>query len=375
MARKSRTGENIYFRKDGRWEGRRRIRTENGKTVFAYIYAESYEEAVKKLSEITNDQKSTCLQKNGNSFRRIANEWLELQKPQLKPASLSTYANILNTYLLPEFGDRNISEISRAEFTNLVCNLLERGGPMQKGLSASTVSIILTVAKNIFHYASRERELSVADICGIPIKQEKNEPATLSREEQTSLVNWLYDHLTPCNLGILLGLYTGMRIGEICALKWRNISKDDQSITVCQNMQRIHRLGEKRTEVVVQIPKSASSIRTIPVTDEIARLLSDNRKEDDAYLLTGEADRFIEPRNLQRQFKKALEKSGLKDINFHALRHTFATRGIEIGFDPKTLSSVLGHATVNMTLNRYVHPTMEQKQRNMNLFSELLAVN
>ena len=140
-------------------------------------------------------------------------------------------------------------------------------------------------------------------------------------------------------------------------------------------MQRFQRLEENRTEVVLQTPKSSSSVRIIPVSEEIAGILSDNRKEDEAYLLTGETNRFMEPRNLQRRFKKVLKESGLEDINFHALRHTFATRGIEVGFDPKTLSSVLGHANVNMTLNRYVHPTMEQKRRNMNLFPELLAVN
>lgn len=125
----------------------------------------------------------------------------------------------------------------------------------------------------------------------------------------------------------------------------------------------------------MQPPKSASAVRIIPVAKELAVLLKEHRREEDAYLLTGRADRFLEPRTLQRRFKKALKESGLEDINFHALRHTFATRGIEAGFDPKTLSAVLGHATVSMTLNRYVHPTMEQKQRSMNLLSALFAVD
>lgn len=375
MARKSLTGNNIYLRKDGRWEGRRRIGTRNGKTIFAYIYANSYEEAVYKLSKITAQQRKLDLAENGNLFRCIANEWMELQKPQLKPASVSSYTNILNTYLLPRFGGRDISDIGRLEFTSFVCELLEWGGPLQKGLSTSTVSIILTVAKNILLYASREKGLSVADIRGIPVRQDKNESPVLSKEDQAMLLSWLYSHLTPCNLGILLCLHTGIRLGELCALKWKDVSKENQSITVYQTMQRIQRLEEKRTEVIVQPPKSASSVRIIPVTEKMAVLLSNNRREDDAYLLTGESGRFLEPRTLQRRFKKVLKESGLEDINFHALRHTFATRGIEVGFDPKTLSSVLGHATVSMTLNRYVHPTMEQKQRNMNLLSELLAVN
>ncbi len=370
MARKSQTGNNIYLRKDGRWEGRHRTGTENGKTIYIYIYGDSYDEALQKLNKIAARQEDPG---DKNSFQRIAREWLELQKPQLKPASLSSYTNIINSYLIPRFGDSQITDISRGEVTALVRELLDRGGGSQQGLSASTVNTILTVTRNIFYYASREKGLSVADIHGIPVKQVRNDAPTLSKEEQEVLVRWLYDHLTPCNLGILLSIYTGMRLGEICALKWKDVSMEDQSITVCQTMQRVQRLGENRTEVIIQAPKSASSNRRVPVSEEMAKVLSANRKNDDAYLLTGDQEHFVEPRGLQRQFKRALQACGLKDINFHALRHTFATRGIEVGFDPKTLSSVLGHATVSMTLNRYVHPSMEQKQKNMNLLPELLA--
>lgn len=373
MARKSQTGNNIYLRKDGRWEGRLRTGTENGKTVYIYIYAGSYDEAMQRLAEIATKQEEGAMQ-DQHSFRCIAREWLALQKPQLKPASLSSYTNIINTHLNSKFGDRQITDISRGEVTSLVRELLEHGGVTQQGLSASTVNTIMTVAKNIFFYASREKELSVADIREIPVKQVKNDPPTLSKGDQETLVQWLYDHLTPCNLGILLSLYTGMRLGEICALKWRDVSKEDQSITVYQTMQRVQRLDENRTEVIVQAPKSASSNRRVPVSEEMAKVLSASRKEDEAYILTGDTEHFVEPRNLQRQFKRVLRACGLGDINFHALRHTFATRGIEVGFDPKTLSSLLGHATVSMTLNRYVHPSMEQKQRNMNLLPELLAV-
>ncbi len=375
MARKSPTGNNIYLRKDGRWEARLRTGKENGRTVFTYVYAGSYEEAVKKLSEIVEEQRQMAIIRDKNSFRFIANEWLELQKPFLKPASLSSYTNIISSHLNPRLGDRCVSEISRADITALARELLECGGKAGQGLSANTVNTILTVAKSIFHYASRERRISIADIQGISAKQARNDPPTLSREDQKTLVQWLSENLIPCNLGILLSLYTGMRLGEICALKWKDVSKDDQSIAVYQTMQRVQRLGENRTEVVVQAPKSASAFRRVPVTEEMAKLLAANRKADDVYLLTGESEHFMEPRSLQRQFKRVLRGCSLENINFHALRHTFATRGIEVGFDPKTLSSVLGHSTVSMTLNRYVHPSMEQKQRNMNLFPELLDVN
>lgn len=374
MARKSATGNNIYLRKDGRWEGRLRIGTVNGKTIFSYIYAASYEEAVDKLSRLTSKQPETDFHQTKNSFQNIANEWMALQRVRLKPSSISSYTNILNSYLIPRFGDRDISDIRRSEFIAFVYGLLESRESVKKGLSTSTVNTILTVSKGILRYAAREKELIVADICGIPLKKTRGEPSFLSETEQSTLLCWLYKHLSPCNLGILLSLCTGIRLGELCALKWKDIAKEDQSVMIYQTMQRIQCKDKKRTKVVVQSPKSASAIRTIPVTEELAALLTNNRKEDEAYLLTGKTECYLEPRTLQRRFKKVLKESGIDDINFHALRHTFATRGIEAGFDPKTLSSLLGHATVSITLNRYVHPTMEQKQRNMNLLSGLLAV-
>lgn len=186
MARKSLNGNNIYLRKDGRWEGRRRIGVKNGKTVFSYIYAASYEEAVHKLEELAVRQTAEPFVQENGSFQNIAREWLELQRPQLKPASLSSYMNILNSYLEPQFGSRNISDISRAEFTAFFCKLLECGGSGQNGLSPSTVSTILTVAKNILHYASREKGITVADIQGIPVRQPRQKPVTLSREQQAA---------------------------------------------------------------------------------------------------------------------------------------------------------------------------------------------
>lgn len=143
MARKSLKGNNIYLRKDGRWEGRLRVGTVNGKTVFTYIYAASYEEAVSKLSKLALKQSEADSWQLENSFQNIAVEWINLQKSRLKPASLSSYTNILNSYLIPKFGERHISEIERSEFTSFVYSLLECKESGQKGLSASTVHTIL----------------------------------------------------------------------------------------------------------------------------------------------------------------------------------------------------------------------------------------
>lgn len=121
--------------------------------------------------------------------------------------------------------------------------------------------------------------------------------------------------------------------------------------------------SEKKTRIVLTTPKSACSIRTIPIPDPLIKILNDHQTSSRGFLLTNSETRFIEPRTMQNKFKTALKKSEIESANFHALRHTFATRCVELGFDVKSLSEILGHATINITMNRYVHPTLEMKKK------------
>lgn len=149
---------------------------------------------------------------------------------------------------------------------------------------------------------------------------------------------------------------------------------NEQYLFVHQSMQRVQTngSGEKRTQVVIQTPKSECSIRKIPIPQEMLPILIKAQKQE-AFLLTGTHHSFIEPRCMENQFKNVANECGISDVNFHALRHTFATRCVELGFNIKSLSEILGHASVNITLNRYVHPSMELKQENMNRLSALLT--
>lgn len=311
---------------------------------------------------------------SSETFKIIANEWLQVQKPELKASSIAKYSNIMRLYLFPEFGEQNISNISRNEVILFSKDMLINGGSAAKGLAPKTVNSTLSVLKNIFEYARREKELQVADVSNISVKQPQKPMRILSRYEQQRLSQYLCANLSLRNLGILLCLYTGLRIGEICALKWEDINIGEQYLYVHQTMQRIQfpDLEEKKTEVVIQAPKSDSSIRKIPIPDEVFQLLLPVQADDSAFLLTGLEQRFIEPRCMENQFKLVALNCEIPDINFHALRHTFATRCVELGFDVKSLSEILGHASVNITLNRYVHPSMELKQKNMNKLSCLL---
>ena len=198
----------------------------------------------------------------------------------------------------------------------------------------------------------------------------------LSKTEQEQLCKYLLAKLEPCNVGVLVCLFTGLRIGEICALRWEDVSFSDQTILVQHTLQRVQDKSgnDVKTKIVVTTPKSNCSIRTIPMPDELSVILAAYQRTSIGYLLTNDEHRFIEPRTMQNRFKRALEASGVEVVNFHAIRHTFATRCIELGFDVKSLSEILGHATVNITMNRYVHPTLELKKENMKKLSSLLAV-
>ena len=311
------------------------------------------------------------------TFGAISCEWLRFLRPQLKQASIAKYITILNSHLLPAFQDRKIEDIQRSDVTALISKLLASGGKKSDGLSPRTVSTVRSVLKNVFDYASRERGICVADIDGIPIKQPQKQMRILSRAEQEKLSRYLCANPTPCHLGILVCLYTGLRIGEICALQWQDISFDDHYLYVHKAMQRVQYLDceDKRTEVCIAKPKSDCSIRRIPLPDELFHLLQDSRKGDEAFLLTGSDKKFIEPRTMQNHFRSVMDKCEIPSANFHALRHTFATRCVELGFDVKSLSEILGHSNVNITMNRYVHPSMELKQRNMNMLGGLMVSN
>lgn len=367
-------GKNIYQRKDGRWEGRYAKGRIDGKTKYGYVFGRTYEDVEGKLDEISV-QASSATATATDTFSCLSLEWLLVKSPQIKPSSVAKYTNMLNLYLIPIFGHRQISNISRSDIVLFSTQLLISGGTKSDGLAPKTVNSVISLMKNILEYAEREKGLSVADTKDLAVKQPQKPMRVLSRTEQKKLSIYLSGHLTPCHLGILLCLYTGLRIGEICALKWEDIDIDEQCLTIHQTMQRVQINGKagKKTGILIQAPKSDCSIRKIPIPNEMFQLLLSAKKQSDAFLLTGMVHSFVEPRSMENHFKAAARECGIHDVHFHTLRHTFATRCVELGFDIKSLSEILGHASVNITLNRYVHPSMELKQKNMNMLSELLT--
>ena len=197
----------------------------------------------------------------------------------------------------------------------------------------------------------------------------------LSREEQARFVSYLLEDMDTCKFGVLLALFTGVRIGELCALQWGKISLKEQTIRIDATLQRLRdtsAVGSARTRIVISTPKSDTSVRTIHVTDYKAELCGKmDPHSSAAYVLTG-TDSFMEPRALQYRMEKYTRECGLEGVHFHTLRHTFATRAVEVGFEINSLSEVLGHAATTITLDRYVHSSLILKRDNMNKLNAIV---
>ncbi|MBR1741703.1 MAG: site-specific integrase [Lachnospiraceae bacterium] len=377
----SKIGENIYKRKDGRWEGRYIKERIDGKIRYGYVFADSLEEAREKRRYAMefNDLAEVSVRPDFYTFpcpfSAVSTEWFENLKPQLKESSVVKYRNILNSYLLPKFGEKNITEIMPGEIRGYLAELMDSGGVKHKGLSAKTTNGILSVLKLVIDYARQVKGYGVITLDGIAVKQTQKALRILSQQEQRKLDDYLRRNISLRNLGILICLYSGMRLGEICALKWKDILMEEQTIHIHNTMLRLQIDGDpkRKTRVFVTTPKTDCSVRKIPVPDDVFRLIAGEQKDGDVYFLTGLSSRFVEPRTMENHFKSVTGSCGIADANFHSLRHTFATRCVELGFDVKSLSEILGHASVSITMNRYVHPSMEVKKKNMNRLSEIMT--
>lgn len=300
----------------------------------------------------------------------IASQWLEDSTLHIKESSYIKYRNIVKNHILPDLGNVPLSRLTTENVGAFARQKLEGGRKDGKGgLADKTVKDILTVLKSLCIYGA---QLDVASPCrfdAIRLRRGDRRTRILGREESTMLGQFLLKDESLEKTGVLLSLFMGLRLGEVCALKKENVLYDEKVLQIRSTMQRLQNKrtnGGRKTKVVITKPKSEKAVRDIPIPEFLLERLSVvGSMPKDAFLLTGNTERFIEPRTMENIFKRYLEKCGMPHINYHALRHTFATRCIEAGFDAKSLSEILGHANVNITLNRYVHSSMEQKRENM----------
>ena len=286
--------------------------------------------------------------------------WLETKKLFVKYSTYIVYKNIISTHIANCLGQYKIEELTSMKLESFAIELLKNGRvDGNGGLSNKSVIDICTLIKNTLKFAKSHGEPVSCDFDSLIIKKKSSEMRVLSKEETNKLINVVFENIDSCKLGILICLFTGIRIGELCALKWKDISFSDNYIRIERTMQRIQ--TEKSTDiqktiVITTTPKTPSAIRIIPVSQELLRELRMFRSEPEEYVLSQKKGKYVEPRTMQNKFKKCLDEANIENANFHALRHTFATRCIEVGCDAKTLSELLGHSSVKITLQRCFLP-------------------
>lgn len=374
-----RKGENIYKRKDGRWEGRYVKDRDGKKAIYGYVYSKSYSEVKKQLilkraEYALEENKPSASAMKDALFSEVSEMWLRSIQASVKESTWIKYRNILKCNVATRLGNTKLSEIDYSLVSALCNDLMASGGKNQSGLATKTVADALSLTKAVIKYASRMKYMTDRTALDVSVKVKNAPLRVLSVQEQQILISELTEELDFTRLGIYICLFTGIRVGELCALTWDDISLENNMIHIHRTMQRIQTPGsEKKTAILIAEPKSQCSIRDIPIAGTLREKLMQQEVKD-GYVLTGNKNKYVEPRTMQNRFKAIVERCGIRDAHFHTLRHTFATRCIEVGFDVKSLSEILGHANVSITLNRYVHPSMELKQKNMDKLSELFAV-
>lgn len=357
----ARRGENIYKRKDGRWEGRFiKSRRPDNSIRYGYIYARTYKEVKIKLFEKKYQYKTQV--KKEVKFKGTMKQWIDIWldgalASKVKPSTYASYQYKLQQYVSSEIGEVPLVEVTQETIQKLVDRLSDRG------LSAYTIRTVIQILKHSLSDALNYQYLLKNPVFDIVFpRQLRKKVSALTKNEQTRLEK---SAMTSKNgVSVMLALHTGLRIGEISALKWEDIDLEKKELSVSRTLQRIlsSRKGRK-TEISIGLAKSVSGYRKIPLNKKICEILKNKKKAATSPYVVGENNRYFEPRTLSYQFKKILKRANLANLHFHQLRHTFATRLLEIGADVVSVSALLGHRSAKMTLDIYVDSMMTQRKK------------
>lgn len=293
------------------------------------------------------------------TINQIIEEWKEEKKKYVKKSTYAAYQLLIQNHIKPYFGD--LYEVNEEKVQQFVFDKLDAG------LSEKTIRDIIIVLKMILKFGIKNGYLEYIQIdAKFPSKQEKKDLDVLSKADQKKFMEHLRNNFTFKNLGIFICLSTGMRIGEICGLRWCDVDTVEGVIKVRHTLQRIYIIeGETRhTELLLDTPKTANSVRDIPMSSELLKMLKSlNKVVNENYYVISNDIKPIEPRTYRNYYKKLCKQLDIPELKFHGLRHSFATRCIESKADYKTVSVLLGHSNISTTLNLYVHPNKEQKKK------------
>ncbi len=290
-------------------------------------------------------------------YKEVLGMWLN-SKNNIKIQSYQKYENLINSFFNNDLGNTFIKKITNQNIENFFSNLIN------KNTAISTQKTLFYIVKSSFEYAHKKKMCSYMNLEKIKIKNKPKTIHILSREEQNILENHLKENINIRKACLLLCLYTGLRIGEVCGLKWDDIHFETKSLEVKRTIERIKNNDKEikaKTILIASTPKSDTSKRIIPIPDFLIEILKKFKGENNNYILSN-SEKLYDPRQFESFYERILKKNNIRHIHFHTLRHTFATRSIESKMDIKTLSEILGHSSIEITLKLYVHPSYELKK-------------
>lgn len=355
-----RRGENIYRRKDGRWEGRyKKGRKMDGKIKYGYVYGQTLQEVRMKLYPL-KVKYQTIRNMHGNScipFEEWGNQWLSKVQRDVKPATYANYHYKLVKYVFPYIGDQLLNELTPESGKQLIHEWVVYG------LSVSTMKTTFRIlcqslneAKNMDYL--KENPFSTTKLP----KEKKHKVRSLSKQEQQCLETIVDQEESTKSLPTYMALYTGMRIGELAALRWSEIDFDRNLIQVSHTYQRIPLAkGNQKTQLVYDTAKTDAAVRVIPFDKKLKRKLLQLKTKATGEYVFSQNNRPVEPRLLTYHFHRLRKRARIQDIHFHQLRHTFATRCLEAQGDISSVSALLGHTSTQLTLDTYADSMIEQR--------------
>lgn len=333
-----------------------------GQPIYTSMYTERYPEIEIVDCRVHQKNKEIIL------FQDVLENWVQSIRESVKPQSFNKYQSTVQLYLIPYIGHIDMRRLNAVLINQYLEDMSNNGRQNKEGLSESTLKMIVFVLKETFQYAYNHgmRNEGLGKIV-IPKKHKTSfHLHILEEKDRKKLINYISNHPYPLYIGIGLSLCCGLRIGEICALQGKDIDFKKRTIHIHRTMQRIKvEDSHHKTSIIISSPKTKTSKRIIPLPQFVYELLKKINYQEEDYILSAN-ENYIEPRRLSRHFKKLLKTLDIDDINYHSLRHSFASLCIESGMDDRTLSEILGHSSVNMTLNRYVHPHLKIKHEMMN---------
>ena len=305
-------------------------------------------------------------------------DWLSYKKDYIKESTYANYSNIISNHIAPDLGKYYLKDLNNKIIQEFLLKKYKIGRlDNLGGLSSKTIRDIVAIIKSSLKFAMKEDLISSFNLDFIyPKISSKDKIYTISKQDQDKLIDYILKNQSSKNFGILLTLYSGIRIGELCALQWKDIDFKNNILNINKTLQRVYIKDKQinKSKLIITNPKTHNAEREIPLNKDFAKELRKFKTDNEDYILSG-SRKWIEPRTYRRFFARTLEKVKIDKINFHGLRHTFATNCIKLGVDYKTVSELLGHATVNITLNLYVHPQMSQKKKCIDLICKKFSEN